>query len=224
MAEPQERNLREVIVERVRSEIVAGRGAPGTLYSVPALAEQMGVSTTPVREALLELSRSGLVAPLKNRGFRVQSMSLKELDDLFAMRVLLERHALELIAERGLTDAEPLRALAEAVRGAVAREDVSAYLSTDRAFHEALVQRADNPRMTQMVLALRDDMRLYGIDTQEGRARQRASVDEHFRMIDLAVARDRRAIGELITQHIMDWRPLFAGALEGPTLAALRAT
>ena len=54
-------NLREQVVERVRSEIVSGRTPPGSVYSVPGLATELGVSTTPVREALLELTRSGLL-------------------------------------------------------------------------------------------------------------------------------------------------------------------
>ena len=65
-------SLRDKVVRWVRSDIVSGRSAPGTMYSVPSLAEQLGVSTTPVREALLELSRGGLITPLRNRGFKVE--------------------------------------------------------------------------------------------------------------------------------------------------------
>jgi len=106
-------NLRESVAERVRAEIVSGRAQPGTIYSVPTLAAALAISTTPVREALLELSRAGLVSPLRNRGFVVAGASLKDLEDLFAIRVLLERFALETIARSGLEDIEPLRALAD---------------------------------------------------------------------------------------------------------------
>ena len=61
--------LRDLVVERLRSAIVSGHSAPGTLFSVPTLAEEFGVSTTPVREALLELARVGLVTAVRNRGF-----------------------------------------------------------------------------------------------------------------------------------------------------------
>lgn len=63
-------NLRESVIAQLRSQIVSGAAAPGMIYSVPSLANELGISTTPVREALLELSRSGLVEPLRNRGFR----------------------------------------------------------------------------------------------------------------------------------------------------------
>jgi DNA-binding GntR family transcriptional regulator len=67
-----------------------------------------------------------------------------------------------------------------------------------------------------MIMALRSDMRLYGIDTKEGRARQHASVAEHYQMIQYACAKDADRIGALITKHIMEWKPLFIAALSGP--------
>src|ERR1700749_2933544 len=113
-------NLREQVVERVRSEIVSGRVPPGSVYSVPGLATDLGISTTPVREALLELTRSGLLVAMRNRGFRVERLSLAALDSLFTMRDLLERFALETLARQGLTDRDALIALADEVSDAVA--------------------------------------------------------------------------------------------------------
>jgi len=215
MPEPMISSLRETVAQQVRSEIVSGRAQPGTIYSVPTLATALGISTTPVREALLELSRAGLVSPLRNRGFVVAGASLKDLEDLFDVRVLLERYALEALARVGLTDAEPLRALADAVAAAVKQQDVAGYIEGDRRFHEALVARANNPRLTRLVMTQRDDMRLYGIDTPEGRLRQIASVDEHYQMLELAQAHEVQKIGALITKHIMEWKPIFAAALRG---------
>ena len=66
-----DQNLREQVVQHVRAEIISGQSTPGTMYSVPGLVEDLGVSTTPVREALLELARNGLIEPVRNRGFKV---------------------------------------------------------------------------------------------------------------------------------------------------------
>ena len=205
--------LREAVLQQVRAEIIAGRAGPGTLYTVPGLATQMGVSTTPVREALLELSRAGLVRALRNRGFLVEGATIQDLENLFAVRVMLERLALETVARRRLTDPAPLTLIADEVASAVERHDVNAYIETDRRFHETLVARAGNPRLTRLVMAQRDDMRLYGIDSKEGRQRQIDSVDEHYRMIQYALEGEVEQIGELITRHIMEWMPLFAAAL-----------
>ena len=109
-------SLRDMVLRRVRADIVSGQSAPGTMYSVPTLAEELGVSTTPVREALLELSLHGLITPVRNRGFRVEATSPDSLRDLFALRVLLERYAMECVARKRLTDTEDLRKLATHVR------------------------------------------------------------------------------------------------------------
>ena len=205
--------LRETVLQQVRAEIIAGRARPGTLYTVPGLAAQMGVSTTPVRQALLELSRVGLIRALRNRGFLVEAATLQDLENLFAVRVMLERLALETVARRRLTDPAPLTLIADEVASAVERHDVNAYIETDRRFHETLVARAGNPRLTRLVMAQRDDMRLYGIDSKDGRQRQIDSVAEHYQMIHHALEGEVEQIGELITRHIMEWMPLFAAAL-----------
>ena len=209
--------LREQTLRRLRWDIVTGRIAPGTMLSVPALSAETGMSTTPVREALLTLERDGLVAPLRNRGFRVEAMSVAALDNLFSLRELLEVHAMVAIARKGLQDTTELVALADAVGEAVGREDVAAYLVTDRAFHTALVARADNPMLTKLVLQLRDGMRLYGIDSPEGRQRQRDSVDEHYRLVELVQRGQADAAATLMSHHILSWKPLFRAALQGRT-------
>jgi len=209
-------SLRDRVLERVRSDIVSGRSGPGTMYSVPSLASELGVSTTPVREALLELSNRGMIVPMRNRGFKVQASSLEELENLFEMRELLERFAVVNAARKrskDTKDTEELKKLADAVAVAVKARDVRRYVEADRAFHEALVSRAGNPRLTKMIMDLRDDMRLFGIDSAEGEERQRASVKEHYQLIELAAKGDTKNIASLMTSHIMDWQPLFRKVL-----------
>jgi DNA-binding GntR family transcriptional regulator len=206
-------NLREKILEHVRSGIITGRTEPGTVFSVPSLAADLGVSTTPVREALLELARDGLVSPLRNRGFRVEGMSVAALGNLFALRELLETYALECVARNRPDDTTELTQRADAVAKAVKAHDVPAYIATDRAFHHALVERAENPMLTKLVFRLRDDMRLYGIDSAEGRKRQIASVTEHYEMIKIAASGEAARAAALMTKHIMSWKPLFTKTL-----------
>ncbi|MEJ2804140.1 GntR family transcriptional regulator [Comamonas sp. BIGb0124] len=213
MQEARGANLREQVVERVRSEIVSGRTPAGTVYSVPSLAAALGMSTTPVREALLELCRNGLLTPMRNRGFRVQAMTLEELDNLFTMRELLERFAIESLARQGLKDPGPARAMADVVAKAVDDGDIQAYIAGDRAFHEILAAEVGNPLQTKLILQLRDDMRLFGVDSEEGLQRQHESVKEHYQIIDLAIRQDVEAIGPLISRHILSWKPLFRSAL-----------
>jgi DNA-binding GntR family transcriptional regulator len=210
---PKDSSLRNVVLTRVRADIVSGHSAPGTMYSVPSLASELGVSTTPVREALLALASDGLLTPMRNRGFRVEETSLKELSDLFALRVLIECYAMESLAETGLEDTGALRQLADEVGAAVEAKDSVGYIETDRNFHLALVARVGNPRLTKLVKELRDGMRLHGMDSPAGRERQIASLAEHYQLIELAVARDRPGVLRLMKHHIISWEPVFTEAL-----------
>jgi DNA-binding GntR family transcriptional regulator len=206
-------SLRDTVLRRVRADIVSGHAGPGTMYSVPTLAEEIGVSTTPVREALLELSRDGLITPVRNRGFRVEATTLEDLKNGFALRELLEQHAMVSLAEKRLTDTEPLRKLADEVAAAVKRKDSGGYIEADRAFHLELVSRANNPMLTRFIMELRDGMRLYGMDSPAGRQRQIASVKEHYQLIDMASAGEIDAIAGLVAQHIRCWEPVFTAGL-----------
>ena len=120
-------NLREKVLRQVRAEIISGHSAPGTMYSVPTLATSLGVSTTPVREALLELSRGGLVEPMRNRGFKVVEPTLTDLRNLFDMRELLELYAAEILALKRKKDLGDLRLLADEIAAAVQAESVEGY-------------------------------------------------------------------------------------------------
>ncbi|PPQ29060.1 GntR family transcriptional regulator [Rhodopila globiformis] len=212
-----------MVLRRVRADIVSGHAGPGTMYSVPTLAEEIGVSTTPVREALLELSHSGLITPVRNRGFRVEATTLEDLRNGFALRELLERFAMVGLAGQRLADTEPLRGLADAIAAAVEREDSRGYIEADRAFHLALVSRLGNAMLTKMIMDLRDGMRLYGLDSAAGRQRQVASVMEHYQLIDMASGGETDAIARLISRHIRSWEPVFTAALSDRLDRALQS-
>ena len=211
-----DQNLRERVVQQVRAEIVSGQSGPGKMYSVPSLAADLGVSTTPVREALLELTRIGLIEPMRNRGFKVVEPSAEELRNLFEMRELLEVRAAERLAQlpRKARSLAGLTALADAVADAVEKDDVFGYLEADRRFHHAFIAAAQNPLLTELAMGLRDKMRLHGISSRAGLERQAASVAEHYRLIELAKAGDVAAIAPLISQHILSWEPIYLSAMQ----------
>lgn len=209
-------NLRERVVQHVRAVIVSGQSGAGKMYSVPSLAAELGVSTTPVREALLELARNGLLEPVRNRGFKVVEPTPAELRNLFQMRELLEVHAAELLARlpRRSRSLGGLKPLADAVAAAVEKDDVFGYLEADRRFHHAFIDAAENPLLTELAMGLRDKMRLHGISSRAGLERQAASVTEHYRLIELAKAGDAEAIRPLLSHHILSWEPIYLAAMQ----------
>jgi DNA-binding GntR family transcriptional regulator len=208
-----EQNLREQVLQQVRAEIISGQSMPGSMYSVPTLAASLGVSTTPVREALLELARSGLIEPVRNRGFRVVEPTLTELRNLFDLREILELHAAAIVARKPKKNLKGLLRLADDITRAVRTEDIHLYLEADRCFHRLLTAEADNARLTEMVMGLRDQMRLYGIKSRAGLARQNESIAEHYEIIELAMAGKEAALANLLRRHIRAWEPVFIEAL-----------
>ncbi len=107
--------LSSMAKESIRVRIVTGEIAAGEIYSAPALAAVLGVSATPVREAMLELTADGLVEVVPNRGFRVVEPSQHDLDEIFEIRLMLEVPAAERAARRGISAAEICRQDAAAV-------------------------------------------------------------------------------------------------------------
>jgi DNA-binding GntR family transcriptional regulator len=208
-----DQNLREQVLQQVRAEIISGQSMPGSMYSVPTLAASLGVSTTPVREALLELTRSGLIEPMRNRGFKVIEPTLKELHNVFDLREVLELHAAAIVARKPKKNLKGLVSLADDIARAVETEDIKLYLEADRNFHRVLTAAADNERLTQMVMGLRDQMRLYGIKSRAGLERQNESTAEHYQIIELATAGDAEALTNLLRRHIRAWEPIFVEAL-----------
>jgi DNA-binding GntR family transcriptional regulator len=206
-------NLREKVVDQLRIEIVSGEMPPGTVCSVPSLARTLGISTTPIREALLQLTSDGLLQPMRNRGFRVVDPSLDELRGIFEVRTQLETSAFRKLVRTGARDLSELRTLADAIAESVETGDVPRYLAADRAFHAELLALAGNEVLADIVLRLRDRMRLYGIRSQHGLARQKSSVLEHYRIIDVIQQGLEGEAEALMTGHIMSWEPIFTEAI-----------
>ena len=204
-------SLRERVAESLRAALVSGRMVPGPTYSIPALAEQFGVSATPVREAMLDLVNEGIVAPVPNKGFRVVELTDDELDQVTELRRLLEVPTVRELA--GSIDAaaiKPLRTLADAVHDAARRGDVVAYVESDRELHLALLAEAGNPRLVEMVGRLRDQSRLYGLEQLAAEGVLVDSAAEHVRLIDALESGDRRAAEKVMAHHLDHVRGIWA--------------
>ncbi|WP_406283983.1 GntR family transcriptional regulator [Embleya sp. NBC_00896] len=210
-------SLREQVARAVRAALVAGRMQPGVVYSAPALATRFGVSATPVREALLDLAKDGLVEPVRNKGFRVRSMSAADLDDIHDLRELLEIPIIGRLARDGCADALPgLRALVEELADAVARADVVDYVDADDRFHAHLLGVAGNARLVRVVAELRAQARLYGPRPLTEAVDRGLIAAEHHRLLDLIEARDPAGAEELMRRHLAWSRRTPAGPAPAP--------
>ena len=208
-------SLRERVAESLRAALVSGRMVPGTTYSIPALAEQFGVSATPVREAMLDLVNEGIMSAVPNKGFRVVELSDAELDQITELRRLLEVPTVgDLAGAIDRAAVRRLRSLADAVSDAARRGDVVAYVEADRELHLALLAEAGNPRLVEMVGRLRDQSRLYGLEQLAAEGVLVDSAAEHMRLIDALESGDRRAAERVMAHHLDHVRGIWASRRE----------
>lgn len=196
-------SLREAVTQILRAAIISGEMAPGEVYSAPALGMRFGVSATPVREAMVDLSREGLVQTVPNKGFRVTAMSEAELDDIAALRTLIEPPTVRQVTPRIPAEAIPeLRKLAQAIVDNAAAGDLITYTEADRRFHLAILEYSNNRRLVNLVSDLRSHTRLYGLSGMADRGTLAGSAAEHLELVDLIAAHDANGAGKLMTRHI----------------------
>ena len=138
--------LREEVVEQIRLAIIEGRLKPNDHIIEQTLTEQLGVSRTPIREALILLEREGLIVSYPNRGSFVREFTENDVDAIFSMRTALENFAAELIIERLTdTDFEYLDNSIEIQAMYIRQRDFKQVRTTDMAFHQYLIDRTNHP-------------------------------------------------------------------------------
>ena len=206
------RNLREEITETLRAAVISGELRPGVVYSAPTLAGQFGVSATPVREAMLDLSNEGLVDIVRNKGFRVTELSEKDLDELSELRALIEVPTVRRIAAAGVPRdvLDELRTLATEIEAAAARGDLIAHVTADLEFHLLLLAQAGNRHLVETVRSLRARSRLYGLRALADRGTLVPSAHEHAELLDLLAACDAAGAEDLMRRHIGHVRGIWA--------------
>jgi DNA-binding GntR family transcriptional regulator len=202
-------NVREQVAHALRASLVAGEMRPGVVYSAPVLAARFGVSPTPVREAMLDLVKEGLVTTVRNKGFRVTELSERDLDEITAVRTLIEVPTVARVAAAP-AGAGDLRPLAEAIVAAAERCDILAYIDADQAFHLELLALGGNAHLVEVVRGLRRRSRLYGVPGLAERGELVPSAREHLTLLDAVTRGDVPAAERLMRHHLRNVRGLWA--------------
>ncbi|WP_406404576.1 GntR family transcriptional regulator [Streptomyces sp. NBC_00879] len=212
----QER-LRDQVAHALRAALVAGELRPGSVYSAPGLAADFGISATPVREAMLDLAREGLVEPVRNKGFRVTEVSERDLDQYTELRALIEVPTVGNVTRSATTEQlEALRPIAEEIVTQAREHNLIGYLDADRRFHLGLLALAGNDRLVETVGELRKRSRLYGLTRLDERGQLISSAEEHLELLDLMVAGDHAAAEACMARHLSHVRSLWAQARDEP--------
>ncbi len=213
-------SLRQQVAHALRAAMVTGEMRPGVVYSAPALATDFGVSATPVREAMLDLAKEGLVEAVRNKGFRVTELSEQELDEITQIRALIEVPTIGEISRRCdgelAPQVEALRPVAREIEARAAKKDLIGYVEADRRFHLGLLAVAGNAHLVALVGELRARSRLYGLQQLAEHGTLVHSSREHEQLVDLLLTRQDQAAEALMRQHIGHVRGTWAGRDDAP--------
>jgi len=209
-------DLRSQASAMLRAGIVSGELSSDTVHSTAVLAAQLGVSITPVREAVLDLANAGLVEVIRNRGFRVLKVEDKDLDEITEVRQMLEPPAMRLIVERASdSDLQRLRPMVEEMKISSA-SNLFAFLHQDHTFHLDLLSLSGNSRLQKAINMLRDQTRLMGIASLLHDGALVDSALEHELILDALIARAPEKAVNLMSLHIAHTRGTWAGRAERP--------
>lgn len=206
------RNVRDEIVRTLQAAVISGDLRPGVVYSAPSLAAQFGVSATPVREAMLDLVKEGLVEAVRNKGFRVTELSEVELDEITQLRALIEVPTIRRITEQGVSRAvmAELRQLAKEIEAASERKDLIAHNKADMEFHLLLLGVSGNDNLVRTVRTLRTRSRLYGMVALAEHDQLTPTSREHAELLGLIRKNDAAGAEELMLRHIGHVRGVWA--------------
>ena len=195
--------LRDVVFNTLRQAILKGELEPGERLMEIQLAERLGVSRTPIREAIRELELEGLVLMIPRKGAEVAEISEKSLREVLEVRRSLEELAIELACQR--ITPEELTALEEAEnRFARAVEDgeVMAIAESDENYHELIYQATANDRLVQILNNLREQMYRYRLEYIKDEDRRQILVVEHEHILRAVRRRDIADAKSAVREHI----------------------
>lgn len=201
----QQTNLRDQALEVLKLRLVSGDLAPGQIYSAASIAAELGVSNSPVREAMLTLVNQGLLETVRNRGFRVVPLTEKERQNVYDLRVMIEIPSMTRLAsmkEKVATRAPEFEKIAADMVACANEGDIVGYLNCDRNFHIGLLEILENDQLTSIVANLRDQSRQYGLRALSDRGELVRSALEHKPILDALMKGDAELTTQLMTKHL----------------------
>lgn len=207
--------LRDVVFNTLRQAILRGELKPGERLMEIALSNRLGVSRTPVREAIRMLEQEGLVIMIPRKGAQVAQITERDLTDVLEVRLGLEELAVRFACER-ITDAE-LGELEQALQGfekSTDEADLSALAEADVKFHEIIYKATHNERLVQMINNIREQMYRYRIEYLKDVESRKRLVEEHYAICEALKNRDREGAVRHICGHILNQQEAILKGLE----------
>ena len=195
--------LRDVVFNTLRRAILRGELKPGERLMEIQLANKLGVSRTPIREAIRKLELEGLVLMVPRKGAEVAEITEKNLRDVLEVRCALEELAVQLACDR--IDRERMQQLLDAAahfRDILGTADITELGEADEAFHDVIFQATGNQRLIQLLNNLREQMYRYRIEYLKKKECYPQLLEEHAAIIQAIREHDKAKATGITVQHI----------------------
>jgi DNA-binding GntR family transcriptional regulator len=216
----RQRDQRDAVVTRLRSQIVAGRYKPGEMFSQNQIADEFGVSRTPVREAVALLVKEGLLDQIPQVGLSVHEFTNDELDDLIKTRHMIETHVVARLAGKPPSndDVEALNRLMDDMRSSAGDADHAKFLEADAMFHSEIARRAHFFLAAEIVASMGDKIRLVGLKALSRPGGTTEVIAEHDAVLKAIVKRDPKGAALAMEEHLQRTTNRILGEPREPTL------
>lgn len=195
--------LRDVVFNTLRQAILKGELKPGERLMEIQLANKLGVSRTPIREAIRKLELEGLVLMIPRKGAEVADITEKSLRDVLEVRKALEELAVQLACEK-ITEAEieELKKAAEDFKKILKSNDVTQIAEADVHFHDIIYMATDNQKLIQLLSNLREQMYRYRVEYLKRESAYPKLIAEHEEIIYFIQEKNKTQAAEMVSRHI----------------------
>ena len=195
--------LRDVVFNTLRQAILKGELKPGERLMEIALAERLGVSRTPIREAMRKLEQEGLVVMIPRRGAQVANITEKDLNDVLEVRIALENVAIEKACAR-MSEEEMSRLwlAAKEFEHTITEGNLVKLAEADVAFHEIIYQASDNKRLIQVLNNMREQIYRYRVEYLKDENAYPTLIQEHRKILELLDKHEKEKVIEVMKVHV----------------------
>jgi len=197
--------LRDVVFQTLREAILKGDLKPGERLMELQLAAKLGVSRTPIREAIRMLELEGLAVTIPRKGAEVAKMTEKDMEDVLQIRKALDELAVELACDK--ITPEQLQVLKDAEKefeASAKTKDVKRVAQADVAFHDAIYRAADNPKLMNLLNNLREQIYRYRVEYLKDEGNYPILIQEHQKIYQALEKRDKELVVKVMIEHVLN--------------------
>lgn len=197
--------LRDVVFNTLREAILKGELKPGERLMELQLASKLGVSRTPIREAIRMLELEGLAVTVPRKGAEVAKMTEKDMEDVLQIRKALDELAVGLACDNiQESDLEELQNALKNFEASTRGHDVKKIAQADVEFHDAIYQLANNPKLVNMLNNLREQMYRYRVEYLKNEDMYPTLIREHEEIFECLKKKDREGVVRIMGSHVVN--------------------